>query len=83
MSHQEIIKQIIAFPLSEQFEIIREVQQNIKQSLQKQKGEMELSKAEKLAIVESLDSSLKMKKPPMNKQEEREIIENRLAEKYK
>lgn len=71
MTHQEIIEQIISFPVSEQFEIIEEVQRNIEKNLQRQNGKIKLSVEEKLAIVESLDGSLKMENPPMSKGEER------------
>ncbi len=86
MTQQEIIKQIVAFPIFEQFEIIEKIQQNIKQNLQKKNGstdKKELSVEEKLAIVESLGGALKMENPPMTKSEERKIIEGYLSEKYK
>lgn len=83
MTHQEIINQIITFPISEQFEIIEEVQRNIKKNLQSQNGKTKLSVEEKLAIVESLGGSLKMENPPMNKDEEKNLIEDHLAEKHK
>jgi 5'-3' exonuclease len=84
MTQQEIIKEVTAFPLFEQFEIVEKIQRNIKQNLPPQNGlKKELSIAEKLAIAESLAGSLKMKNPPMTKTEEREAIEDYLAEKYK
>ncbi|HLA95362.1 MAG TPA: hypothetical protein VK612_06555 [Pyrinomonadaceae bacterium] len=42
-----------------------------------------LTVEERLAIVESLAGSIKMNKPPMTKEEEREFYYERLAEKYK
>jgi CRISPR/Cas system-associated protein endoribonuclease Cas2 len=84
MTHQEIIKQIVNFPIYEQFEIIEEIQRNIKKHLPKTNGNSkQLSVEEKLAIVESLAGALKMENPPMNKEEERKIIEDYLSEKYK
>jgi hypothetical protein len=84
MTQQEIIKEITAFPLFEQFEIVEKIQRNIKQNLPPQNGlKKELSIAEKSVIVESLAGSLKMKNPPMTKTEEREVIADYLAEKYK
>lgn len=83
MTHQEIIKQIIAFPVSEQFEIIEEVQRNIKENLQRQNKKTNLSAKEKLAIVESLGGSLKMENPPMNRDEEKSFVEDYLIEKNK
>lgn len=83
MTHQEIIKQIIAFPVSEQFEIIEEVQRNIKEKLQRENKKNKLSTKEKLAIVQSLAGSLKMKNPPANKDEEKRFVEDYLAEKHK
>lgn len=82
MTQKEIIKQIEAFPIFEQFEIIEKIQRNIKRNLQKQKEQKNLSVEEKLAIVESLGGALKMKNPPMSKEEERQIIEEHLLEKY-
>ena len=86
MTQQEIINQIISFPIFEQFEIIEKIQQNIKQNLQQKNGntvKKELSVEEKLAIVENLGGALKMENPPMTKSEERKIIEEHLSEKYK
>jgi hypothetical protein len=84
MTQQEIIKEVTAFPLFEQFEIVEKIQRNIKQNLSPQNGsKKELSVEEKSAIAESLAGSLKMKNPPMTKAEEREVIEDYLAEKYK
>lgn len=83
MTHQEIIKQIIAFPVSEQFEIIEEVQRNIKENFQLQSKKNNLSNEEKLAIVKSLDGSLKMENPPMSKDEEKSFVEDYLTEKHK
>lgn len=83
MTHQEIIKQIIAFSIAEQFEIIEEVRQNIKKKLWAKNDKTELSVEEKLAIVESLDGSLKMENPPMNRDQEQNLIGDYLAEKYK
>lgn len=83
MTHQEIIRQIIAFPISEQFEIIEEVQQNIKEKINQQNKKNKLSTEEKLAIVESLDGSLKMRNPPMSKDKEESFIEDYLTEKHK
>lgn len=78
MTQQEIIKQISSFPIFEQFEILEKIQQNIKQKLHQKNEDTEgeeLSVEEKLAIVESLGGSLRMKNPPTTKEEERRIIE--------
>lgn len=83
MTHQEIIKQIIAFPVSEQFEIIEEIQRNIKENFQLQSKKSNLSNEEKLAIVESLGGSLKMTNPPMDRDEEKSFVEDYLTEKHR
>lgn len=83
MTQQEIIKEIKSFPILEQFKIVEEIQNNIKQSLTAETDKKKLSINKKLAIVEELGGALKMKNPPMTKEQERLIIEAHLAEKLK
>jgi hypothetical protein len=84
LTQQEIIREILTFPIIEQFEIVEKIQNNIKKNLKPQNiAKQELSVEEKLAIVKSLAGSLKMENPPMTKAEERKIVEDYLAEKYK
>lgn len=83
MTQQEIIKEIKSFPILEQFKIVEEIQNNIKQSLTAETDKKKLSVNKKLAIVEELGGALKMKNPPMTKEQERLIIEAHLAEKLK
>ena len=83
----EIIKQIIHLPIGEQREIIEEVRRHIEQTTV---GEMadefqrELSVDERVAIAINLSGSLKPETGyvPMTREEEREVIEEYLAEKY-
>jgi hypothetical protein len=84
LTQQEIIREILAFPIDEQFEIVEKIQHNIKKNFRPQNSvKKELTVEEKRAIVESLAGSLKMENPPMTKAEERRLIEDYLAEKYK
>ncbi|MCU0239117.1 MAG: hypothetical protein MUC29_06720 [Pyrinomonadaceae bacterium] len=84
LTQQEIIREILAFPIDEQFEIVEKIQHNIKKNFRPQiSDKKELTVEEKRAIVESLAGSLKMENPPMTKAEERKIVEDYLAEKYK
>lgn len=84
LTQQEIIREILAFPIAEQFEIVEKIQHNIKKNFRPQiSDKKELTVEEKRAIVESLAGSLKMENPPMTKAEERKIVEDYLAEKYK
>jgi hypothetical protein len=85
MTQQEIIKEITAFPLFEQFEIVEKIQRNIKQNLPPQNGlKKELSIAEKSVIVESLAGIAKVegKLPPTDEEIKRDYTDY-LAEKYK
>lgn len=83
-TQQEIINEVMAFPIFQQFEIVEKIQHNIKRSIKPQVVEtQELSVEEKMAIVESLGGSLKMKNPPMTKNAERKVIEDYLEKKYK
>jgi hypothetical protein len=81
LTQQEIIKEIMAFPIFEQFEIVEKIQRNIKQNLKEKK---ELSVEEKLAIVERLAGIAKVEgKSAPTDEEIKEDYANYLAEKYK
>lgn len=83
----ELIEKIIHLPIAEQREIIEEVRRHIEQaSASKTTDEFrrELSAEERVAIAINLSGSLKPETGyvPMTREEEREIIEEYLAEKY-
>jgi hypothetical protein len=88
MTQQQIFKEISLLPLSEQFEIIEKIRRNAEQSAQNGADEdefqRELSIKERVAIAMNLSGSLKPDGDytPMTREEEREIIEEYLAEKY-
>ncbi len=81
LTQTEILNEIFTLPVSEQCEIVEKVSDNI--GRKNGNAEKELSVEEKLAIVKRLGGSLKMKNPPMTREEEREIIYEHLSEKYK
>lgn len=85
LTQQEIIKEILAFPIVEQFEIVEKIQSNIKKNLKPQNSERkELTVEEKRAIVESLAGIAKVEgKPAPTDEEVKEDYANYLAEKYK
>lgn len=85
LTQQEIIKEIMAFPIVEQFEIVEKIQHNIKRNLKPQiTDKKEISVEEKLAIVESLAGIAKVEgKSAPTDEEIKEDYANYLAEKYK
>lgn len=85
LTQQEIIKEILTFPIIEQFEIVEKIQSNIKKNLKPQISERkELTIEEKRAIVESLAGIAKVEgKPAPTDEEVKEDYANYLAEKYK
>lgn len=81
LTQKEILNEVFTLPISEQKEIAEKIESNIKKN--NLKGNLELSVEEKLKIVKRPGGSLKMKNPPMTKEETREEYYNYLAEKYK
>lgn len=81
LTQTEILNEIFTLTVSEQREIVEKVSDNL--GRKNGNAEKELSVEEKLAIVKRLGGSLKMKNPPMTREEEREIIYEHLSEKYK
>lgn len=89
LTQQEILKEIFTLPPSEQREIAGKISRNADQLTEKDADETdkfrrELSVDERVAIALSLSGCLKPEAgyTPMTKEEEREIIEEYLAEKY-
>jgi predicted transcriptional regulator len=81
LTQKEILNEIFTLPITEQRKIAEKIENNIKQNNGKAKDA--LSIGDRLGLVKSLAGSLKMENPPMTKEEEREIIYERLSEKYK
>ena len=88
MNQQEIFKEIVLLPLSEQLEVIEKVRHNIGLSAKKNditdnEFDRELTVDERIAIAKNLSGCLKPDGGyiPMTKEEEREFIEEYLAEK--
>jgi len=89
MTQQDIFKEISLLPLSEQIEIAERIRRNAEQKLNGNKDkpdefQRELSIDERVAIAINLSGCLKPDGgyTPMTREEEREIIEEHLAEKY-
>lgn len=81
LTQQEILKEVFTLPPSEQREIAKKIENNIEQ---KNGNEVEKpSIDEKKAAYLRLRGALKMKNPPMTKDEVREVIYEHLSEKYK
>jgi hypothetical protein len=85
LTQQEIIREILAFPIAEQFEIVEKIQHNIKKNFRPQiSDKKELTVEEKRAIVESLAGIAKVEgKTAPTDEEVKEDYANYLAEKYK
>lgn len=89
MTQQQIFKEITALSLSEQREIVEKIRRNIEQATESDPTEeddfrRELTIDERIAIAKNLSGSLKPDGgyTPMTREEERELIEEYLAEKY-
>lgn len=90
MSSQQIFKEIVLLPLSEQLEIAEKIRRDAKQAIEEDieetdRFQRELSVDERIAIAKNLSGCLKPDGgyTPMTREEEREIIEEYLAEKNK
>lgn len=87
MTQQEIYQQIIALPFREQKELFEKLNQNLNSENggngNKEVEQKETLSEEKKAAYLRLRGALKMKNPPMTKEEVREIYYEHLVEKYK
>lgn len=81
MTQQQLIQEFKSYPKTVKAVVIRELLQVFEKDLEEFE-QNELSDTQKLALVESLSGSLKMQNMPMNKDEDRKIIEDYLMEKY-
>ncbi len=89
LTQQEILKEIFTLPPSEQREIADKITRNAENLSESNLDETdnfrrELSIDERIAIARNLSGCLKPESgyTPMTKEEERELIEEYLAEKY-
>ncbi len=89
MTQQQIFKEIALLPLTEQLELVEAVKRkslrlNKNVSSEPDEFQRKLSVEERIAIAKNLSGCLKPDAGyiPMTKEEEREIIEEYLAEKY-
>ncbi len=89
LTPNELLKEITMLPIPEQREIVKKVSRHIEYAEESSesgtdKFQPELSEQERLAIAKSLSGSLKPDSgyTPMTKEEDREVIEEYLAEKY-
>ncbi len=87
LTQKEILNEVFTLPVVQQREIIEKVQRHIEQTTESDfddEFQRELSVDERIAIAKNLSGCLKPEKSyvPMTKEEEREVIEEYLAEKY-
>ena len=87
LTQKEILNEVLTLPIAEQREIVEEVRRNIERTAEKDVEDefrRELSIDERIAIAKNLSGALKPETgyTPMTKEEEREVIEEYLAEKY-
>ncbi len=89
MTQQEILNEVLTLPISEQLEIADKIQGNISlengtNSSNRLENERELTIEERIAITKSLSGCLRPEGSyiPMTKEEDREVIEEYLLEKY-
>lgn len=82
LTQKEILNEIFILPVSEQREIAEKINQNTERISESE--ENNLSVKERVAIAMQLSGCLKPEAgfTPMTREEEREIIEEYLAEKY-
>lgn len=83
MTPQEILQEFRSYPRNQKSFVIRQLLQIFEEDLEDSEKDKELSIDERIAIVESLAGSLKMKNPPMTKEETREMYYEYLSEKHK
>lgn len=81
LTQQEILKEVFTLPPSEQREIVRKIENNIEKTNGKEIEKTAVDK--KKAAYLRLRGALKVKNPPMTKEEVREVIYEHLSEKYK
>lgn len=84
MTEQQIVQEFKTYPKAQKSVVIRQLLRIFEDDLEEdtQNGN-ELSTDEKKAAYLRLRGALKMKNPPMTKEEVREIYYEHLAEKYK
>lgn len=89
MTQQQIFNEISLLPVSEQLEIAEKIRRNIQRESENRisaddEFQRELSIDERIAIAKNLSGCLKPEAGyiPMTKEEERELIEEYLAEKH-
>jgi hypothetical protein len=87
LTQKEILDEVFALPVTEQRAIAEEIRDNINDATENvltHIDQRELSIDERIAIAQDLSGSLKPQGSyiPMTKEEEREIIEEYLSEKY-
>lgn len=78
----EIMELIIHLPITERIETIEKISRSAREDLLESNTEQGLSDDKKTAYFR-LRGALKMKNPPMTKEEVREICYEHLSEKYK
>ena len=89
MTQDQIIQAFREYPKPIKSSVLRKLLKMFEDDLvdeaidQADAAERELTIEERLAVVESLAGSVKMKNPPMTKEEEREFVNKRRSEKYK
>lgn len=82
LTQKEILNEIFTLPVSEQREIVEKINQNAGRIAENEDDDLSLD--ERVAIAMELSGCLKPEAgyTPMTREEEREIIEEYLAEKY-
>lgn len=84
MTQQQFVQEFRSYSKAKKSVVIRQLLRIFEEDLEKEtQNNDELSIEEKMAIVESLGGSLKMKNPPMTKEAVRELIIEAKTEKYK
>ena len=89
MTQDQIIQTFRQYPKPLKSSVLRKLMKMFEDDLvdetidQADAAGRELTVEERLAVVESLAGSVKMENPPMTKEEEREFVYQRRAEKYK
>jgi len=89
MTQQQLIQEFSRYPRSKKSVVLRMLLKAFEDDLKEESvdvlvdTERELTIEERRAIAKSLSGSIKMKNPPMTKEEVREEYYGYLAEKYK
>ncbi len=82
MTQKEIVQEFKTYTVIEQADLLDKLFRVMRESLENEITDKQLSQAERTAAIESLRGIAEMENPPLTKEETREDYYSYLAEKY-